>query len=358
MKSPSATELLDHFDEVVKWAERFQRDSQTAGGTARFVVTLRTVKSRNLGANSVPTRVRIESFAQLCALLGTTRDVRILDAILTQTGATVPELVPWVVTHPLSAIEHQGIWGDLLATVAWIAANDTEWLYLRQIDVEGVDTKFVDHHRKLLDELLTAALPEGRIDPRYTAGEFSRRFRFRPKPAYTRLRLLGPRPGLPTGLSELTLRTEELATLKLATCTVFVVENEITYLAFPTVPDSIVVFGSGFGLAALRDLPWLDDREIVYWGDIDTHGFDILNRLRARFGAVRSILMDQQTLLAHPRQWVTEPSPTNRALQNLTASEEALYHDLIEDRYGPAVRLEQERVRFSLLRQALQPWMS
>ena len=144
--------------------------------------------------------------------------------------------------------------------------------------------------------------------------------------------------------------------LQLEVRTVFVVENEISYLAFPPAPDSIVVFGSGFGLAALRDLPWLDSKEIVYWGDIDTHGFDILNRLRARFGSVRSILMDQQTLLTHPRQWVTEPSPTNRLMPNLTATEEALYKDLVEGRYGPAVRLEQERVRFSLLRHALQPW--
>jgi hypothetical protein len=41
---------------------------------------------------------------------------------------------------------------------------------------------------------------------------------------------------------------------------------------------------------------------------------------------------------------------------HLTDAERALYQDLIEDRFGRAVRLEQERMRFSLLRQALQPW--
>ena len=82
----------------------------------------------------------------------------------------------------------------------------------------------------------------------------------------------------------------------------------------------------------------------------------VVARLRARFGSVRSILMDRETLLAHPRQWVTEPNPTDRSLTNLTGPEEALYQDLIEDRYGPAVRLEQERVRFSLVRRALGPW--
>ena len=358
VKAPSASELLDQFDDAVRWAEGFQRDSHTGGGAARFAVTYRTVKGKNLGANSVPARVRIESFEQLCALIGTNRDVRSLDTILRQTEAAMPTLVPWVVAHPLSAVEHQSIWGDLLATVTWITTSSTEVLYLRQIDVEHLDTKFVDQHHKLLDELLTAVLPEHRIDPDYSAADFARRFRFRPKPTYTRLRLLNPQPAFPKDLSEITLRTEELAALEFVADTVFVVENEITYLAFPAVPNSIVIFGSGFSLAALRDIPWMDSREIVYWGDIDTHGFDILHRLRARFESVQSIMMDYQTLLAHPRQWVTEPSPTNRALTNLNDAEEALYHDLIEDRYGQAVRLEQERVRFSWLQQALEPWLS
>jgi len=358
VKAPTAAELLHRFDEGVRWAEKFRSDSHTAGGTARFTVTYRAVTSRSLGANSLPGRVRIESFEQLQSLLGKTRDVRALDAILEQTRSAVPGLVPWVVDHPLAAIEHQEVWGDLLATVAWIAASDTMLLYVRQIDVDGVDTKFVERHRKLLDQLLTEVLPEERIDAAYTAADFARRFRFRPKPLYTRVRSFGLESSFPSGVSEVTLRTDELARLDITASTVFVVENEITYLAFPEVPASIVVFGSGFALTALGNLPWLDNKEIVYWGDIDTHGFDILNRLRTRFDSVRSILMDEQTLRSHPGQWVVEPSPTDRPLPCLSVSEAALYRDLVEDRFGPAVRLEQERVRFSSLRQALEPWLS
>lgn len=356
VRAPSASELLNQFDEAVRWAERFQRDSHTAGGVERFTVTYHTIKSKNLGENAVPARVRIENLDQLCALIGTASDVRLLDVILQHTEAAMPQLVSWVVANPLRAIRHQDIWRDVLSVVSWIATNSTKALYLRQMDVEGIDTKFIDTHRKFLDDLLTIVLPDHQIDSEYTATDFTRRFRFRPKPSYTRLRLLSPDPTFPKGLSEITLRTEELAALEITVDTIFVVENEISYLAFPVVPNSIVVFGSGFGLATLRDIPWLDSKEIVYWGDIDTHGFDILHRLRARFASVQSILMDHQTLLAHPQQWVKEPSPTNRALTNLTDVEEALYHDLIEDRYGQGVRLEQERVRFSLLKQALQHW--
>jgi hypothetical protein len=356
VKAPSASELLNQFDDVVSWAEDFQRDSHTGRGGERFSITYRTLKGKNLGSNSVPARVRIENFEQLCALIGTQRDVRSLGEILNQTAAIVPSLVPWVVAHPLRAVAHQNIWGDVLATVTWVTTNATEAVYLRQIDVEGIDTKFVDHNHKLLDELLSVVLPSHRIDPEYSAADFARRFGFKPKPSYTRLRLLNPQPQFPKEISEITLRTDELAQLELAADTIFVIENEITYLAFPSVPNSVVIFGSGFSLAALREIPWMDNRDIVYWGDIDTHGLDILSRLRTRFTRVRSLMMDHQTLLAHPRQWVTEPSPTTRALLNLDDAENALYRDLIEDRYGQAVRLEQERVRFSWLQQALKPW--
>lgn len=356
VKAPSAGELLNHFDDVVRWAEAFQRDSHTGRGAERFTITYRTIKGKSLGANSVPARVRIESFEQLCTLIGTYRDVRSLDEILNQTSATIPLLVPWVVAHPLRAVAHQNIWGDVLATVTWITTSAAGAVYLRQIDVEGIDTKFVDHHRRLLDELLSVVLPSHRIDAAYSAADFARRFGFKLKPSYTRLRLLSPQSKFPKEVSEVTLRTDELVHLELAADTIFVIENEITYLAFPSVPNSVVIFGSGFGLAGLREIPWMDNRDIVYWGDIDTHGFDILNRLRTRFAHVRSILMDHQTLLAHPRQWVTEPSPTSRTLLNLDDAEGALYRDLVEDRFGQGVRLEQERVRFSWLEEALRPW--
>ncbi len=358
VKSPSADELLHRFDDVVLWVGRFRRDSRTKAGVARFAVDYRTIGGRSFGSNSVPARIRIESFGQLCALLGTTPEVRSLDEIIDQTSSTMPELVPWVRAHPLKAIDNGDVWSDLLAVVAWVKGVSTERLYLRQIDVEGVDTKFVDRHKSVLDELLTAVLPEGRIDTHYTTGDFGRRYRFRARPEYTRFRVLGSEPALPEACTEFTLRTEELASLELTSRLLFVVENEITYLAFPHVPDAFVVFGSGFGLASLRPLPWLVGKEIVYWGDIDTHGFDILNRLRSRFDSVRSILMDEATLLAHRSQWVAEPSPTNRPLPNLTEAEAALYGDLVEDRFGPTIRLEQERVRPSVLERELEPLLA
>jgi hypothetical protein len=218
-----------------------------------------------------------------------------------------------------------------------------------------VDTKFVERQQKLLSDLLPLVLAPERVDPGEV--EFARRFRFLSKPLYTRFRILDPDLSpFPAGITEVSVRTDELAGLDLGATTVFVVENEVTYLALPPIPRAVAVFGGGFASAALTGVPWLLDREIVYWGDIDTYGFDILSRLRSSLPHIRSILMNRETLLFHRAHWSLENSPTRRPLAHLSDAEQALYQDLISDVYGMGARLEQERVRFSKVQEALVPW--
>jgi hypothetical protein len=94
---------------------------------------------------------------------------------------------------------------------------------------------------------------------------------------------------------------------------------------------------------------------VYYWGDIDTHGFAILDQLRAHVPSARSLLMDRATLDAHRALWGSEPRPETRELRRLTNEESALYDDLRLDRLGSRVRLEQERVGFGWLERGLQP---
>jgi hypothetical protein len=54
--------------------------------------------------------------------------------------------------------------------------------------------------------------------------------------------------------------------------------------------------------------------------------------------------MDYTTLDAHRDRWVVETSPTRARLNRLHPDEALLYEDLVTDRLGDRVRLEQERV--------------
>ena len=93
----------------------------------------------------------------------------------------------------------------------------------------------------------------------------------------------------------------------------------------------------------------LKRRSIHYWGDIDTHGFGILDQLRGHFDHVVSFLMDRATLDAHVAIWGSEDKPLRVDLHRLTPEERTLYDDLRDNRIRPALRLEQEHIGFHWL---------
>nr|WP_221935062.1 Wadjet anti-phage system protein JetD domain-containing protein [Catenovulum sediminis] len=66
-------------------------------------------------------------------------------------------------------------------------------------------------------------------------------------------------------------------------------------MAFPPVNNAICIFGLGYGVQLLKEVNWLNQVAIYYWGDIDTHGFAILSQLRGYFPKVKSMLMDEAT---------------------------------------------------------------
>jgi hypothetical protein len=103
----------------------------------------------------------------------------------------------------------------------------------------------------------------------------------------------------------------------------------------------------------LASARWMHDCNIFYWGDVDTHGFRMLDQLRARFPELQSLLMDRETLMTHHRSWGAEPMPYLGALTRLNENELALYDDLRFNRLGENVRLEQERISFAWLQERL-----
>ncbi|MGV7671251.1 DUF2220 domain-containing protein [Mycobacterium kansasii] len=153
-----------------------------------------------------------------------------------------------------------------------------------------------------------------------------------------------PSLGLPPPLTELAVRSEELAQLAVQPRAAVIIENEISYLSVDVPEHGVVVWGKGFEVDSVGRLPWLAEAEVLYWGDIDTHGFAILDRLRAWLPQARSVLMDRETLLAHRDRWVTEDRPATSVLTRLTPDEQDLYSELVEDALGERVRLEQERI--------------
>lgn len=356
LRGPGAREVADRFGEVQDWVRRWE------DGAAGLRLEYGTVGGRLIGANRLPVRTWVDDEALLWRTLGVGADVQAFRQLLAHTRLKYPELEPWVHRNPQAALAETAVWERLLAVVRWIVDCGGPEVYLRQIDVPGVDTKFVESRRRVLAELLDAVLPADRVNDAAPRGSFAERYRLAAKPAYLRCRCLDARPLLdtrpllgarPVGPTELTFRVDELAQIVLPGQKVIIVENEITFLALPAASDTLAILGGGYGVTRLAPVPWLQEREVHYWGDLDTHGFAILDRLRAFLPAARSLLMDRSTLEGHREHWGRESSPVNARLERLSEPEQALYADLVEDRYAPAVRLEQERIRFGLVRAAV-----
>jgi hypothetical protein len=343
LKGPSASDLSDRFEAVRQWV-------RAVADTPQVRIKWRQCNHRVQGAQQLPASVWLDTLQDALGFIGKARQAQRFVALWQQTAAVQPTLLAWLLRRPLQALDLADRWDRLLAVVAWLQAHPRPAVYLRQVDVPGVDSKFIEAHRGVLAELLDLALPPEAIERGATGvAQFTRRFGFLDKPVRIRFRLLDPAlPSLPgcEGLPDITLDVASFARLTLPIAHVFITENETNFLAFPEVTSAIVVFGAGYGWEALARAAWLQRCQLHYWGDIDTHGFAILDQLRAHIPGVASFLMDRQTLLAHRPHWGEEPDPVRHDLSRLTTDEAAVYDDLRFDSLQPRLRLEQERIGY------------
>ena len=264
LKGPSSTELRDRFAEVQEWITRL-RLAAKSGQRPGFRLEMRKIEHRVIGGNEVPAEIWIDSLDDALALIGRSREAARYRVLLATTRERCLSVVPWLAKRPLRAVELAADWPRLLDIVEWLQTNPRPDIYLRQVDLPGVHTKFIEHHKGVLAELFDLALPAEAINSEAKGiGLFERRYGFREKPATVRFRLLDASPALPQGLSDLSLIDREFARFDPGVSRVFITENEINFLAFPYMPDSLVIFGAGYGFDALRQARWLHDKSIYY----------------------------------------------------------------------------------------------
>ena len=349
LKTPTSAEIADHFDEVRIWIAELRAISFCR-------VEMREFRHRIFGANAVPQAIWIDTDRDALALVGKQRAAARFAGVVEMTRNLEPRLLSWLAKRPLQTLELAEEWRRLLEIVAWIEKHPAPGVYLRQVDIPGVHTKFIEAHRGVLSELLDIVLPSEAIDAAATGvNRFAQRYGFRDKPILVRLRPLDLQSSiLSCGLAqEITLDAESFVRLEPEVSRVFITENEINFLAFPRVKESLVIFGAGYGFEMLSKVTWLKRCRIHYWGDIDTHGFAILDQLRSHFDHVESFLMDRVTLLAFESQWGVEEKQTLRDLTRLNHEEKSLYDDLRDNRIRKQLRLEQEKIGFGWVESAL-----
>ncbi|WP_235211768.1 DUF3322 domain-containing protein [Janthinobacterium sp. NFX145] len=355
LRQPASANLGEQFDEVRRWIHQLDEGSKSHKGYG-YTIEWRDINHRQLGRNRMPAGLTVDEEGDALRLIGKMAEKRHFEQLLTLTLQVFPALAGWIARRPMLLLEHAPAWERIVLILQWFVAHPRPQLYLRELDIAGVDGKFIETRKALLAELLDQLmLPEAINAQAVGARQFETRYGLLSKPVLIRFRLLDPRHYI-AGLSDLSVPVAQFAALHVNVKRVFITENEINGLAFPEVEDSMVIFGGGYSVERLGDVPWLADKEVIYWGDIDTHGFAILDRLRAYLPQARSMLMDIATLEAHRLLWGSEEPHKRHGgnLTRLTHEELALFKILHEHALGECLRMEQERLGFRWVRTAIQ----
>lgn len=348
LRQPSIAAMGEQFDLVRDWIGALRSSSRPERGEG-YELVWRDINHRQLGRNRIPVAAIVESEAIALRMIGRGADARRFDELVAMTLGAFPVLRPWLARQPLRLLEHRDGWERVLAVLRWFVANPRPGIYLRQLDIPGVDTKFIEVRKGLIAELLDQVLPAESIDAGAVgARQFEARYGLLGKPAQIRFRILDGRHTI-GGCSDLMVPVTQFAALRTSVDRVFITENEVNALAFPDVASSMVVFGGGYGIERLAQVDWLRTRRVMYWGDIDTHGFAILDRLRASIPDAQSLLMDENTLQVHRHVWGQEDIDKRYLadLTRLTEQERGLFLRLRDNMFEERLRLEQERIGYT-----------
>ncbi|MEJ3405474.1 Wadjet anti-phage system protein JetD domain-containing protein [Rathayibacter sp. YIM 133350] len=226
-------------------------------------------------------------------------------------------------------------WQRLLTALRWSEDHDVDGLLPRMVAIEGLDTKQVQRLWPTV-KLLAGLGVRRNSQP---IGEV------RAVETVTFVRLLDDDLRVQAGgLGLFWAPPSELEKLQVTPRQVIICENLSNGYSFTDRSGTAVLAGKGNDVARFAEFPWVRDAEVLYWGDIDTYGFRILNLFRGHMRNARSVLMDETTLLANPGMWVREENQTIGELTELTAEEQKVYRSLIDGTHGDKVRLEQERI--------------
>jgi len=349
IRRPAGKELLDLYPQVASWIQGWQLETENEPVTLVF----EEVRNRHIQTQQIPRYLHIECAQDLWQWLGCAAEVSAFEALHDDLTEQWPALTTVLQQSPFKYLELAAQKNNLIAVLRWFETYPHSGLYLRQLDISGVHTKFIEANKRLINDCLQAILPPEQFDASIISlghSGFERKFGLDYDRPGIRFRILDKRYRL-AGLSDLIIPLEQFAQLSLPVKHVVITENKINGLAFPALDDAIVIFGLGYGAELLAEVPWLSFKNIWYWGDIDTHGFNILAQFRKHWPQTRSMLMDEQTLLICQALWVEEPKPILQFdTTRLQQSEREVLEGLWQQRWHTrAIRLEQEVIPFHLL---------
>jgi len=310
-----------------------------------YTLDFQKVKTKYLGTQDLPTTIYFDTDKDLLKYLGKEKEVELFKVNYEKIISGFPELKDWVIQNPSKVLQNQNEWDNILLVCGYFKVNPKPNLYVRELPI-NVHTKFIERNQNIIKDLLNI-LNSDQI--KQDDNKFERRFNLKFNEPQVRFKILDKEisNNFFSGLDDLAIPISQFEKLNLPIEKVIIVENKTTLyttLTLPNMNKSIAIFGSGYSVYNLKNVEWLKHIELLYWGDIDVQGFEILSQFRGYFPKTKSVLMDKLTFDKFFENDLGTITNLTTKL-NLTLVEQKLYDILKLNNW----RLEQEKISFDFV---------
>jgi len=307
-----------------------------------YTLEFQKVKTKYLGTQDLPTAIYFDTEKDFLRYLSKESEVEVFKQDYSIIRANFPELKDWIVKNPSKIIQSHGHWEGILKVCNYFKKNPQPNQYIRELPIQ-LHTKFIERNQGIIKDLLDILISEF-INSKER--QFEKRFNLKFSEPQVRFKILDKKisQNYFSGIDDIAISVSQFEKLDLPVKKVIIVENKTTLYTTLTLPGmnlAIAIFGSGYNVYNLKNVDWFGNLELLYWGDIDVQGFEILSQFRVYFPQAKSVLMD---IVTFERFFENDLGTLTNVLapQNLTNSELELYTVLKMNNW----RLEQEKIPF------------
>lgn len=332
-------DITSRFKVLQSEIEDLYKYSKNTNGIGYLVKT--TDKNfRRSGVHQLPDGIEFESVEDYLHVTGKKKEWVRFQESYKLLSEQIPEVKEWAIANPILLCSSSTDWKGVIKVCKYFLLNPRPNLYVRQLPVE-VHTKFIEDNSYLFQSLLDFLIP---LDIRNSQlRRFAERYYLKHDEPLIRIRVLDKALAIGNAITDLSIRLSDFEKTEWICRYVVVCENKMNFLSLPDLANAVAIWsGGGFNVSYLKNVQWLKNKSIHYWGDIDEHGFQMLHQIRSYFPQTNSIMMDADTFEKfRDLAGVGERNKTV-TLNNLDKYEEALYQLL----KGSAEknRLEQEKI--------------
>lgn len=287
-----SSHVTARFELLQQEIEELYRCSKNQTGTGYQVQTAGR-NFRRTGSHELPDAVVFETIEDYIAFTGYKKEWNVFLINLHIIKRSIPSLHDWTLENCLWLTDKNINWHDVIKVCVYFQKNPRPHLYLRELPIE-IHTKFIEENNALIQSLLGFLIPDHIRS--INQKRFAERFFLRYDEPLIRIRFLDGNQQADFTFRDISIPLSDFEKLEVPAKNVLITENKMNFLTLPAMPSTIAFWsGGGFNVSYLKNINWLKEKRILYWGDIDEHGFQILHQLRSYYPNTQSMMMDCKT---------------------------------------------------------------